>query len=435
MHLPIRLVLPVLILFGVRGEAERNPGAVLERARANLREMTLRLSKYACIETVDRSYFEPPPQPPSPSCSQIRAALDHRTTPAKLEASDRLRLEVTVSEGHEIHAWPGATRFDTRDVDEIIHDGPIGTGAFATHLIGVFDSPTVDFQYAGEKPDGGRTMLEYRYRVSAEASRYRVKTGATWHTVPYDGTFWLDPDSFDLRRFTVNAGPLPPASSMCQLESALDYQRVRIGDGDVLLPRQGRLNIVMNNARETSNVTTFADCREYQTDTALHFDDSDAASAAAKPVVRGALALPIGLPIVLALTAPIDTGTAAAGDPVSAKVMKQVRRPGASDILIPAGAIVHGRLTRLERHLRPQPYFLIAMSFNRLVRGDVSSPFAARYDGSKELAQELGAELRSRGRGLEFWDVGTFVFPSAKPTLVLPAGYESKWSTLATPSH
>jgi hypothetical protein len=301
--------------------------------------MTRRLAKYACIETVERSYYQPPPQPMrAASCSQIQAARAGRSAPPKLDATDRLRLEVTVSEGHEIHAWPGATRFDTRDVDEIIHQGPIGTGAFDMYLIGVFDNPAVDYQYVAEKPDGSRTMLEYSYRVSAEASRYRVKTGARWQTVPYGGTFWLDAESLDLRRFTVEAGPLPPATSMCQLESALDYQRVRIGDGDVLLPRQGRLTIVMDNAQETNNVTTFGECREYQTESALHFDtDSDVDSAARKPVVRAAVALPIGLPIVLALTAPIDTATAAAGDPVSAKVMKPVRRPGASDILIPAG--------------------------------------------------------------------------------------------------
>ena len=212
MHVPIRLALPLLILLVVRGQAERNPGEALERARANLQEMTRRLSKYACIETVERRYYEAPLElAPGSSCSQIRAALDRRTGPPKLEASDRLRLEVTVSEGHEIHAWPGATRFDTRDVDEIIHQGPIGTGAFGTHLIGVFDNPAVDFQYVGEKTDGKQTVLEYHYRVSAEASRYRVKTGNTWQIVPYDGTFWLDAVTVELRRFTVEAGPLPPA--------------------------------------------------------------------------------------------------------------------------------------------------------------------------------------------------------------------------------
>ncbi|HLK65629.1 MAG TPA: hypothetical protein VKU19_19460 [Bryobacteraceae bacterium] len=434
MHSRIRLALPLLILVNVRGQPVRDPAEILERARANLQAMTHRLPNYACIETVERSYYEPPPQPGA-SCSLVPGAGSASSGPRKLEGTDRLRLEVTVSEGHEIHAWPGATRFDTRDVDEIIHQGPIGTGSFGTHLTGVFDNPAVQFQYVGEKADSAGTAIEYRYHVSAEASRYRVKMGSKWQIIPYDGTFWIDPESLDLRRFTVEAGQLPAASAMCSLNAGLDYQRVHIGDGDVLLPREGRLQIVMDRGKETTNVTTFSDCREYMTVSAVHFDtDSDANSAAAKPMVRTPVALPIGLPIYLALTGSIDTGVAAAGDPVSARVSRPVRRRGTNDVLIPAGALVLGRITRLERHILPQPYFLISLSFNRLVRGDVSSPFAARYDANAALARELGAEVHMGGRGLEFWDVGTFLFPSSKPTLVLPAGYESQWETLATPS-
>jgi hypothetical protein len=435
MPLPSRLALPLLILAAARGQAERDPGEALERARANLQSMTQRLSKYACIETVDRIYYEPPAEPVGgQSCSLIQAARANQAEPPAIEASDRLRLEVTVSEGHEIHAWPGATRFDTRDVDEIIHQGPIGTGSFGTHLIGVFDNPAVDFHYVGEKTEGGRPVLEYSYHVSAQASRYRVKTGATWEIVPYDGTFWLDPQSLELRHFTMEAASLPRGSFMCQLQGALDYRQVHIGDGDVLLPSEGQLAIVMDTGRETTNRTTFSACREYQAESALRFDDSNVDNAAAKPIVRTPLALPIGLPVDLALVDPIDTATAAAGDPVSAKVMKPVRRGAAGAILIHPGAMVLGRITRMEHHILPRPYFLISISFNRLARGDISSPFAAKYDGSEKLAKDLGAELHLASRGLEFWDVGTFLFPSSKPTYVLPAGWESKWDTLATPS-
>ena len=432
MRLRIRLVLPLLMFFDVRGQP-LDPNEVLERARASLQAMTRRLPNYACIETVERTYFQPPPRAGA-SCPLILAAHHARTEPLKLEGSDRLRLEVTVSEGHEIHAWPGATRFDTRDVDQIIRQGPIGTGTFGSHLTGIFDNPAVEFQYAGEKADGNLPVVEYRYHISTESSRYRVKTGSRWQTIPYDGTFWIDPESLGLRRLTVESGELPAASSMCHLEAALDYQIVHIGDGDVLLPREGKLQIVMSNAQETTNLTTFSDCREYMTESALHFEDSDAAGAAAKPMVRAPVALPIGLPVYLALSTAIDTSRAAAGDPVAAKVTRPVKRTGTGEVLIPAGSEVLGRLTRLERHLLPRPYFLISLSFNRLVRGDVSSPFAARYDVNAELAKELGAEIRASGRGLEFWDVGTFLFPSAKPTLVLPEGFESKWETLATPS-
>ncbi len=351
---PIRLALPLLMLAAARGQAERDPGEALERARTNLQSMTQRLSKYACIETVDRVYYEPPDQPLiGQSCSQIQAARNSRAEPPAIEASDRLRLEVTVSEGHEIHAWPGATRFDARDVDEIIHQGPIGTGSFGTHLIGVFDNPAVEFHFIGEKTEGGHAVLEYRYHVSAQASRYRVKTGNTWQLVPYDGTFWLDPQSVELRHFTLEAESLPAGSFMCQLHGALDYQQVHIGDGDVLLPSEGQLAIVMDTGRETGNRTTFSACREYQAESALHFDDSNVDSAAAKPVVRTALVLPIGLPVDLALAEPIDTSTAAAGDPVSAKVMKPVRRGSAGEILIHPGAMVHGRIARMEHRILP----------------------------------------------------------------------------------
>jgi hypothetical protein len=62
----------------------------------------------------------------------------------------------------------------------------------------------------------------------------------------------------------------------------------------------------------------------------------------------------------------------------------------------------------------------------------VSSPFAARLESNNQPTAGLGFEARPRARGLEFWDIGTFVFPSSRNRYVLPAGYESKWFTLAT---
>src|SRR6185437_3405474 len=117
----------------------------------------------------------------------------------------------------------------------------------------------------------------------------------------------------------------------------------------------------------TDNLTTFSNCREYQAESQVVFEGSPAAGQEpAAPASWASLALPIGLPVRLALEAPVDTDNAAAGDPVSARVITAVRRPGTGAVLIPAGAIAHGRLTRVERHLQPKPYFLVAMSFNRL---------------------------------------------------------------------
>jgi hypothetical protein len=84
----------------------------------------------------------------------------------------------------------------------------------------------------------------------------------------------------------------PPAgAAFCQAASTLDYQRVHIGDSDLLLPRQAELQIELENGPETRNVTTFAHCREYQAESEIVFDDS-ASSGEATPQAAAADASP-----------------------------------------------------------------------------------------------------------------------------------------------
>lgn len=78
------------------------------------------------------------------------------------------------------------------------------------------------------------------------------------------------------------------------------------------------------------------------------------------------------------------------------------------------------------------PYFLVAMSFNRLDWQGGSSRFAARSEGNPGVARELGVDLEGQGSGMRHWDQGVFLFPTSKSRYVIPAGYESKWMTLAT---
>ncbi len=420
--------LPLLFLIAVRLPAA-TPEEILQQALARIQASTRTVSRYACIETVEREYFEPAPPAESPrSCSQAaeEGAAD------KLESTDRLRLEVTVSEGREIYSWPGATRFDSRDVSEIIREGPIATGSFGTHLLAVFNNPRVDFRFAGEETRDGRRLLEFRFHVPLDASQYRVRVGASWQAVAYDGSFWLDAGSLQMQRFTVDAENVPAATSICKLDGQLDYQPDAGGGRGLLLPSQGQLRIQFESARRTNNVTTFSNCREYQAESEVVFQGSPQVEAdAAAPPAWAEMALPIGLPVTLALETPVDTETAAAGDLVSARVVAAVRRPGSGAVLIPAGALVHGRLTRVEHHLQPKPYFLVAMSFNRMDWQGTSSPFGARSEAGEKLARDLGANLGGVGGGFRFWDTGIFLFPTTKTRYVIPAGFESKWMTLA----
>jgi hypothetical protein len=81
-----------------------------------------------------------PPSPghaaPPPAC-----APPPPNDPYQLATTDRVRLEVTVSEGSELHSWPGATRFDERNVDDLIRNGPVSTGSFGAYLNSIFGQP------------------------------------------------------------------------------------------------------------------------------------------------------------------------------------------------------------------------------------------------------------------------------------------------------
>jgi hypothetical protein len=422
------------------GQTGPDPNAVLEQARAQLQAMAHNLEKYVCIETLNRSYYErvvprdaPVRAEAEPACGPAAGGSAPAGDPLQLESTDRVRLEVTVSHGRELHSWPGATRFDTRDVDELIRDGPVSTGAFAGYLAGIFVQPGAVFHYNGEQSANGRTVFEYRFQVPLEASRFLTKVDDAWRPAAFEGDFQIDPRTLELVRLSVRTSEVPSGAAFCQAAATLDYQRVHIGDSDVLLPRQSQLEIVLNSRRETRNVTTFANCREYQAESEIVFDGTgDAGSTATLSAGRGRVVLPLGLPVTLALVSPIDTETAAAGDQVTAKLLKPVRRPGSNQELVPAGALVYGRIRRIERHLLPAPYFLIAMAFNRVDVQGVFSPFMVHNEADVELAKELGANLGMRDTGIWFWGVGTFLFPTSKTHTVIPAGFESKWFTLAT---
>lgn len=421
-----------LFVIAALAQSQADPDALLAQARVRLQALARRLERYVCIETVDRNYYLRVPRRDAAARPDATSACQEATGELQLESTDRLRLEVTFAESRELHSWPGATGFDTRDVDELIRDGPVSSGSFGGHLAGIFGNPGVTFHFKGQKSEQGRTMLEYSYRVPLAASRMKVKVAGAWLSAAYDGEFQLDRGSLDLERLTVRIHQPPPDAAFCSAATTLAYNLVHVGDGDVLLPRHSELEIVQPAGRETHNETTFAGCREYQAASELVFDQPAGPESAASPRAgRRRVTLPIGLPVTLALLDPIDSDTAATGDPLSAKVVKPVRSPGSKEDLLPAGSIVRGRIRRVERHFLPKPYYLIAVAFNRVEIGGVVAPFLARSEPPPDLVRELGANIELRATGFWYWDVGTFLFPTAKPHFVVPAGFESKWFTLA----
>jgi hypothetical protein len=84
---------------------DAEPEPVLARAREKILNVTHRLPRYTCLETIHRDYFEAPkPRPhkheltanPAPSCALV---LDHPLNNLLPEGWDRVRLDVAEFNG------------------------------------------------------------------------------------------------------------------------------------------------------------------------------------------------------------------------------------------------------------------------------------------------------------------------------------------------
>ena len=426
-----------------------DPTEVLREARPKLATIVQRLPRYTCVQTVQRNYIRLGPGLPYPTCE---GSVEWRRLAKRrlLELADRLRLEVAIEEGSEMYGWVGVGHFESTPLMDLV-EGPIGTGAFGSFLVGVFGPAAPQFEYQGEEVVNGQSLLTYHFQVPREASTYRFETrGRSWMT-GYEGEFWLD-RSGELWRLLVRITTPREDLGMCAADTSMDLHRVRIGTGDYLLPSASRF-VVVGTGYETINATTFSACREYHGESVLNFGEHNAIGGAGTPPTptpdtEGAK-LPAGLQVVLGLEDEINWNTAAAGDPITVKVRKDITEGKPKRVLVPAGAIVRGRLTRVAHQVGPRAAYLVSIRFETLENNGRIIPFSVKLDPHEDplmkgyvvTVDQLAAEGPhgsvpgpgpKRPPDAEFSWGPTLVFQSADKNYVLKRGFESHWLTTDT---
>ncbi len=436
------LALAAVLAPPAHSQSTDDSAALLDRAREKIVRTTRRLPKFTCRETIERTYYILPPQKMSPRImteaptNSCAAKEFGASGPLSLDAKDRLRLDVVVGENKEIFAWAAANRFDSRSVFQMVSNGPISMGSFGTYLVDIFENPGTSFKFTGKKHEGLAEVFEYAFEVPAPASHYDVRGDTEWKVTGYHGSFEIYSATAELARLVEETAELPPDTMMCRARTSIDYHYMLIGDDEFLIPRQSELETLSGNANETSSITKFSSCHEYTAESSLRFD-APQSSAAAKLTPQPPATLPPGLSVTLALLGAIDPLSAAAGDAISAEVSQSVRAPLSRQILLPAGAIAHGRILQM-RHQYSSPQFLIAIRFETIeVNGGVL-PLSLRWDHKIEF-QKTPTRNGFRDRGPEFSlpppatseTGGFFSLPAFRAGSVLPAGFKSKWITVS----
>jgi hypothetical protein len=379
------------------------PPDLLPRFQASVKETLRRLPDYTCIETIARSR---------------RAPTSHHYQPL-----DTIRLQVGLIGGRERHSWPDATRFDDRELRDLIGRGIVGTGDFAGHVQHIFLSPATTFTPHDDIAVRDRPAARFEYEVPVEYSRYKLRVPPHEFEVGVHGSFEVDIQTLDLLTLEVHADEIPLELGMSRVSEVISYTRIPIGDSEFLLATSSQLTMVALDGEEYRNQITFAECRQFRAESNIRFDGDQTLSPSAvstRPVARASL--PPSLSVEITLESEIRPETAAIGDAIHGVVAHPVRDGGKA--IVPQGAVVHGRLVRLERSAQPFDHYVVGLEFHTVETTDASFdlfatmqdagpapgilPQAKRLDPvfTRKRTARLDILVREkpRGEGILHWD-------------------------------
>jgi len=144
-----------------------------------------------------------------------------------------------------------------------------------------------------------------------------------------------------------------------------------------------------------------------------------------------AFSIPPGLSFRVSLTQGIDTATAAAGDPIKAKLITPIQDH--SRVLVPTGAAITARIVRLRQFYGPESGLYLDIRLESVEVGGVSRRLTATPDAGRNFQKSRNGSLRRRVelgtlQGLEDRSA-SFVFRKVHQPYLIGSGLESMWVT------
>ena len=433
---PWRLVVLAVALAPLAGFPQDLPPEVLMLARlkSHMRQELARMPNYTCVEVLQR--FHKPAGPKG-----------------TMKPLDTMQLEVAHIGGRELFSWLGDRNFKEDNPSAFIGGGLIGTGLFGSHLQTLFVADQATFQYRGQEDLGGRQTVRYDFHLPLLWSRYTIMVAGASGDVGMKGALWADPQSLDVLRLEIHADEIPPTLPIVDAITIVDYARMTVGNAVVLLPQTGDMRMIDFSGEENHDRIEFVQCRSFNAETNISFDPAPSppqTPSQASPAIAGhdseaPETVPAGLLVSIVLTTPLSE-QANVGQLIRGRVSGDVAHKGR--ILIPNGAVVTGRVRRLERYSQPEDYFIVALEFSEIEAGASRLRFYAdlqemdRTPGVEQTLsnssrysrdqQSLGAIVVTTTEHVRLPDlpgVGSFFIRGVR--FSLPAGFRMVWKTRA----
>jgi hypothetical protein len=158
--------------------------------------------------------------------------------------------------------------------DAIEKTGSWSTGEFATVLQGILAPQTdADFHNKRSTTIVNRPAFHYDYSVEQPNSMWHVYASSESYVPGYTGSIWIDKENFRVLRIEMSAVNMPRSFALDDVESAVDYDYVLIGDKKFLLPVHSEaLSCVRGTSECTKNVIEFRNYKKFGADSSITFD-------------------------------------------------------------------------------------------------------------------------------------------------------------------
>lgn len=239
------------------GPSLEEQGKIIQETREYARNYTKSLPNFICVQ-VTRRY------------------VDSSGSGNSWRLDDTITTRLSYNEQHEDYqvVLVNNTPVTNKRMEDL--GGTVSSGEFGTMLREIFDEDshtTFDWDHWGTLR--GRPTYVFSFDIERQYSKFHVTAEKVLDTVPaYRGLIYIDQDTRMVTKFTQIPYDLPADFPIKEVKMALDYDFVKIGDSEFLLPLKST-----NTSRQTrymsKNEIEFRLYRKFGTESTIKFETPD----------------------------------------------------------------------------------------------------------------------------------------------------------------
>ncbi len=186
-------------------------------------------------------------------------------------AMDNLTCDLIVENGKE--RYTNLQRNGKALKEKAEESGSWSSGEFASTMQDIFSSASqAKFRPRGSTSIFQRTAMLYDFTVEQPNSHWQIRTQQEQYFPAYQGTMWIDKETARILRIEMQARKIPEAFPLDKVESAVDYNFVKIGPSSFLLPVHADVLSCERGSRQCSrNAIDFRNYKKFGAESNVTF--------------------------------------------------------------------------------------------------------------------------------------------------------------------